>query len=589
MVTGWSTLVFQTLKSVSSDPDNFGRNFISTFNPSSLETRDREEMILERGEARLNPERAERYYLSGIRYLDQRKFANAQVDLKIAIQSNPGDAKLHYHLARAFLGMGQLRQAESSLRQTLEREPEHVQAMLLLSELVQSQENPTEARELAARALEIEPDNLQAIRLNAGQLANLRDTEAVRPLLDTLLARDGENPDIMSFAARLELGLFEQPEAARELLDNALEINPDHIPSKLEMINLHLQNQNIEMVEQTLNEVLELDPDHLQALRLRAEMNLNRFGILAGIREYEQLLDRFGGNLQFRLRYAELLLRAGRVSEAKELAQQLTDSRVRGIERSAHWLLAQMYAQARMFDNAIEHGQGTLRLSPDQPGIHVFLAQNFLNLRQFREAKREAERALALNPLNGQAINLLTQSMRQLDQHAEAIDLLDELLAEYPDEDALKLLRVEILLQSPEWRDAIPYTRDLLETYPDNPSLKNNLAFLLARSGQDLDQALSLVNDLPEDIQENPVIMDTRAYVLAALGRHEEAIPLFEQALSQAGGNVTIRFHYALSLNALGRTEEAARQVQAALMINPDFPQAGEARILMESLTSSET
>jgi tetratricopeptide (TPR) repeat protein len=589
MVGAWGTGVFAGLRSVSSDPENFGRNFISTFNPSSLREDAMGEMVLERGETRLNPERAERYFLSGIRYLDQQKFANAQVDLKIAIQSNPKDAKLHYNLARAFLGMGQLRQAESSLRQTLELDDAHVDAMLILSELLQNQQKPEEAREFAAKALEIAPENLQAVRLNAGQLANQGDRDAVRPLMDTLRARDGENPDTLSFLARMELGLYQDAEAARERLDAALAIDPDHIPSKLEMINLYVQEENAELIEQTIDEILELDPDHLQAHRLQAEMNLRRYGIPAGIRAYEGLLERFAGNLQFRLRYAELLFRAGRISEAKELADQLTDSRVPAIERAAHWMLAQIYAQARMFENAIAHGQSTLRMAPGAREVHVFLSQNFLNLRRFTEARREAERALALNPLDGQAINLLTQTLVQLDQTDQAVVLLDDLLEQYPDEDRLKLRRVEILLQSPKWREAIPYTRELLEKYPDNPSLKNNLAFLLARNGEHLDEAMSLMDSLPEEMKENPVILDTRAYVMAAQGRHEEAIPLFEEALTKAGGNVTIRFHYALSLHALGRTEEAEEQVEAALMINPDFPQAAEARQLMAVLTSSRT
>jgi predicted Zn-dependent protease len=166
------------------------------------------------------------------------------------------------------------------------------------------------------------------------------------------------------------------------------------------------------------------------------------------------------------------------------------------------------------------------------------------------------------------------------------VALLTRLLEEYPDQDALKMRRIEILMQTPSWESAMADTRTLLEKYPDNAALKNNMAFLLARSRQDLDQAMSLVESLTEEFSDNPVIMDTRAYVMAARGDHEGALPVYEEALSKAGGNVTIRFHYAKSLVAVGRTDDAAQQLKAVLMMNPDFAQADEARELMQSLTT---
>lgn len=587
MLVLWGSLLFGTLRAVSSDPENFSRNFVSTFNPATLGDDEEEVDFLEMGESRLNPEKAERYYLSGIRFLDQQKFANAQVDLKIGIQANPADSKLHFSLARAYLGTGQRVQAEASLRKALEFDEDNVEAMLLLSELVQRQEKPEEARQLAEKALALEPDNLQAVRLNAGLLASAGDREAARPLMDQLLQADGDNPNTLSFIGRLELALFQDVEASRALLEKALELDSEHIPSKLAMINIHAQDQDIQLVDQTLNEILELDPQHLEARRLQAELMLNRYGLPAGLRAYQALLTEFGGNLQFRLRYAELLLRAGRISEGKNIAQQLTASRVPGVERAAHWMLAQMYAQVRMFDDALQHGQSTLRLSPNARGVHLFLAQNFLNLNQPAEAKREAEMALAQNRQDIQAVNLLTQAMVRLGQTDEAVATLTRLLEEYPEQDALKMRRIEILMQTPSWQNALSDTQVLLEKYPDNAALKNNMAFLLARSGQDLEKASELVESLMEEFSENPVIMDTHAYVFAAKGNHEAALPIYEQALSKAGGNVTIRFHYAKSLAALGRAGDAAEQLKAVLIMNPDFPQAEEARGMLQSLAGT--
>jgi predicted Zn-dependent protease len=110
------------------------------------------------------------------------------------------------------------------------------------------------------------------------------------------------------------------------------------------------------------------------------------------------------------------------------------------------------------------------------------------------------------------------------------------------------------------------------------------LAFLLARSGEDLSKAEALSIELAEQFSDNPIILDTRAYVLAAAGQHEEALKIYEQALSMASDNVVIRFHYAKTLIALDRSADAEIHLQALLMINPNFPQAREARDLLTSL-----
>ncbi|MEX2606590.1 MAG: tetratricopeptide repeat protein [Kiritimatiellia bacterium] len=585
----WGVAVIGILTSISSDPKNFGRNFISFFSPAALGNADSDPDFLEQQDSQLNPERAERYFLSGLRFFDQQKFPSAQVDFKIAIQSNPTDPKLHFHLAKAYLAMGQTVQGEASVRKTLEYDENHVEALLILAELMERRENRAEALANAEKALTLAPDNLQAIRLNAGLRAATGDRELTRELMDKLYAMDGDNPNTLAFLGRLELTLFQDVETAKARLERSLEMDENHIPSLIAHISVLVQEQDLARVDATIEKVLSLDPENIQALRLQSEIILSRFGLAAGIRSYNRLLTRFGGDLGLRLRYAELLLRSGNLSEGKSLAQQLTASRVPQYERASNWMLAQMYAQVRMHEEALQHARSTLRITPNEANIHLFMAQQLLAMNRVSEARREAEAAMAINREDLRALNILTQTMVRQDQHGEAVKLLESLIEEFPDQDALKMRKIEILMQSTDWMNALSDTRILQEKYPDNAALNNNLAFLLARSGQELDRAMEIAESLKAEHADNPVIMDTFAYVLAARGAHEDALPVYEEALSKAGENVTIRFHYAKSLIALERNQDAARQLEAVLMMNPDFPEADEARELFKQLTSGES
>ncbi|GEM_PF-796922 len=588
MVTLWLGGGLGLLYALSSDRANFWGNFVTFFNPSSMDSGEEEDVdFLEAGDSQLNPERAERYYREGVKALDQYKFPDAQVFLKRAIQNHPTKAEYHYALARAFFGTRQFVDGETSLRRALEFEEEHVDALLMLAELLQGQEKAGEAYTHAAKALELEPENLKAVRMNAALLAARGEKDAVRGLMDQLLSEDGENTDTLTFLGRLEFSLFQDLEKSEALLLSALSKKPDHVGGLMAMIPIHAQKKDMDSVNETMNKVLELQPENLQALRLQAEMMMSRFGLGVGLRYYGNLMNRFGNDPTLRLRYAELLLQSGNIAEGKRLATQLTASRVPNIERTSHWMLAQMYAQIRMYDEAIEHAQATLRVAPNARNVQVFLAQQYLQSGEPLLAKRALERAVVNQEnLNPNLYILMSRILQEMDQTDQAIAYLDGVLAEKEDLDRVRMRKVEIQMQTPLWKRALPDTRLLHEKYPDDPALRNNLAFLLARSGEELDTARELVESLKDQFEENPVILDTYGYVLAAAGEHEEAIKIYEQALERAGNNMTIRFHYAVSLAALGRKDDALRQLEAVLIIQPDFPQAEEARNLQTQLSA---
>ncbi len=578
----WLLLVAGILGVATSDPDkSVLGNIVGFFNPGRSTP---EIDFLEGGESRHNPERAERYFLSAVRYFDKQEYAKALVDFRNAIQSDPGDPRIHFQYARTLLATRETIQGEQSLRKTLELDENHVEALLILCEILESKENRAEALAFASRALAQEPDNLKALRINAGLNAAENKPDIVRPLLDRLLELDGGNSDTLAFAANLETSLFRDPEVAGALLEKSLSIKPDHIPSLMGRIPLLLSAQDFQQIDGILERVLELKPDYLPALRTQADLLLGRYGLGAGLRVYANLIGRFAGDMGLRLRYAELLMQAGNFSESKRLLLQMTGSRIPAFERTAYWLLARMHAQIRLHEDAVEFGRQTLLRTPDNRDVQAFIAQELLALNRPAEARIQLEAALARNRDNASLVLLLSEAMVAQGRRQEAIDYIGKLLGENPESDLLRRRLVELRMVSSEWALALPDTRLLHEKYPNEPAFKNNLAFLLARSKTELDEALRLARELSEQFPDNPLILDTLAYTLAAHQRHGEAVLLFEQALAKMPGNSNIRTHYARSLLALGRQNDARRELQTSLIIDPTHPDAPEAAALLKQL-----
>lgn len=585
MTFSWGGLLTILLSGAAYEPDHVLSNFVTFFNPArTLGARQDDPNFLEAVEGRLNPERAERYYLAGIRHFDRQDFVRAQVDFKIAIQSNPGDANLHYHLARSLFAVGQFVQGEASVRQTLQLDPDHPDALLMMAELQERREDRAGALQNASRSLAQRPDHLQSLRMVLALTASLGQLEEAREYADRLMALDSESPSTLAFLSRVELNAFRNLETARGLLTTALEKDPDHIDSLLGMIPIHAQDQNTEGIDDTIARVLEINPNHLDANRLRVEMLMSRYGLGVGLREYQELLGRFAGDLNLRLRYAELLIQAGRMSEGLRMARQLTASRVPAVERSAHWLLAQSFAQLRMLEEAAEHGRQALSTAPNNRNMLLFLAQVQMQTNNLLDARRNLERVVAQNPEDGQAITLLAQCLVLLEDTPEALRMLSGILEQNPEADLIRLRRVEIMMQSDRWRDSLADARYLQGKYPDRPEFSNNLAFILARSGQELDLAYSLIAPLREQFSDNPLILGTYAFVIAARGDDEAAVPLYQSALERASANPSIRFHLGQSLARLGRLDEARQHLQSVLILEPRFPQANEVRALLTQL-----
>ena len=585
MTAFWFFGTYGVLRSLSSEPEHFWTNPITFMNPARTEgRRETETDFLELQTGRINRDAAQRYFEQGMRFLDQRRFSNAQVDFRISLQHNPYDPETHYQLARVYYATGQGRDGENSVRRALDLNPEHVPALLIMTEVLESRERHGEALTYAARALELEPENARALRLNTSLRINTGNLEGARETLSRLMAVDGQNPDTLAFAGRVQLLAYNDTAQGEALLRQALERDADHVEALMGMTLLHRHAQDVQALEATLNRVLEINPDHLQARQTHADLILSRFGVQAGLRAYGELMEQFGQQHGVRLRYAELLIQGGRVSEGRRMLDQLTTSRVPAVERAAHWTLARMYAQLRMMDEATDHAQRALSRAEGNLDIQVFLAQLYLNNQKPADALRVTSQAMRRHPNDINVIRLYTQALVALGDWDEALAYLDERLAAEPENDQLRVRRMEVLMFTPRWEESVADSRYLLEKYPDVPQLQHNLAFTLARAGKNLDEAYELASTLVAERGQDPGILDTYGYVLMAQGKYEEALEYFVKAARASGGDLTIRLHLAQCLVHLGRVDEAKMHLQGILLTNPDFHQAEEARALYEQL-----
>jgi tetratricopeptide (TPR) repeat protein len=131
----------------------------------------------------------------------------------------------------------------------------------------------------------------------------------------------------------------------------------------------------------------------------------------------------------------------------------------------------------------------------------------------------------------------------------------------------------------------------VLATRSDLPGAKNDLAWILAEEGTDLERALALAQEAQQAEPENAEIADTLGYVYLKKGLSDPALQQFKYAVELAGraeNDVQIErpeyhYHLGLALKALGRNDEATVALERALQLDAKFANADDARRELEA------
>ncbi|MBL8293837.1 MAG: tetratricopeptide repeat protein, partial [Bryobacterales bacterium] len=110
-----------------------------------------------------------------------------------------------------------------------------------------------------------------------------------------------------------------------------------------------------------------------------------------------------------------------------------------------------------------------------------------------------------------------------------------------------------------------PVYEQIIKLAPDNAVALNNMAFLLAESGQDLDQALTYAQRAKQQLPNNLDVADTLGWVYIKKNLSDDAIKIFRDLVLQKPDNATWRYHLALALFQKGDKLQAKKELEVAL------------------------
>jgi tetratricopeptide (TPR) repeat protein len=208
-------------------------------------------------------------------------------------------------------------------------------------------------------------------------------------------------------------------------------------------------------------------------------------------------------------------------------------------------------------------------------------------------AQRDALQAFEVRPDLEAAATLLVQLYRAQGRVAEVIASFEQARDAGVLGAPARVLLARLYLTEGQREKAKASLESALAERSDLPGAKNDLAFLLASEGGDLDRALRLAQEAVQAMSERPEAADTLGFVYLQRNLVEPALQQFRYAIELAERQDSLRavypYHLGLALSRLGLDAAAADAFRRALSIDADFQEAAaELHRLQESADLQE-
>jgi Flp pilus assembly protein TadD len=123
---------------------------------------------------------------------------------------------------------------------------------------------------------------------------------------------------------------------------------------------------------------------------------------------------------------------------------------------------------------------------------------------------------------------------------------------------------------------------------PNAAVAANNLAWMYAQNGGNLDAALQLAQAAKRQLPDTPEVDDTLGFIYYKKDLASLAVPLLQATVEKAPSNPEYHYHLGLAYQRIGDKAKASESLTRALALKPDFSGAQDARATLISLRASQ-
>ncbi len=331
---------------------------------------------------------------------------------------------------------------------------------------------------------------------------------------------------------------------------------------------------------QLMTEVLSNEPGNLSAIMMRssAEMNLQKYDDARVDLQTVLKARPNDRNAVYQLAMTDFL--DGRYPAADEGFQALIKQ---GDERGLLGLIDSKNRQGK-YAEAIQMLQGEMAKGKSSDFFRYMLANTQAEAGQYAPAIQNYNQLIAANPKAEDLFLRLGETQLRAGQMEPGVQSFQK-AHELAPNNTFPMLRLGMIYQSlGRADDARQQYEAVLKIEPNQAVALNNLAFMKAESGTDLDQALTMAQRASQQAPNDPNIKDTLAYIYTRKGLTDAGLQMLKDIVAKNPNSATFRIHLAMALLQKGDKMSARKELDTAL---GDKPNADEQRRIKELMAKA--
>jgi tetratricopeptide (TPR) repeat protein len=434
------------------------------------------------------PEKAKAQHVArGQALLKDKKFQEAVLEFRSALQIDEKLADAHWGLANAYEGLQRYQEAFDEMRQTAELDPNNLDVRVKLGNfyLVGAKQSPSaigEAERLAKEVLEKDPNHIEGHILMAS----------------VLFAQD-------------------KKQQALAELNHAVELDPKRVESYLSLARYYVQTNDIPGAEAVYQRAIAVSGGSAQAHYEYGKflVGAQRIGQAEG--EFLQAVQAEPQNRDAQFILASFYFVNKQFDKAEAAYKALAE--LDKDKPEGRSVLGDFYSSVGRLDEAIAIYKEVLAKSPDYTQAHYRLAEIMLNRSDLASAKNEVETVLKGDAKDRQALILRARIGMQAGQTSDlkvAIEDLKEVLRQEPNSRAGLFFMAEANFRLGQIDQARAFASDLTRNYPDYlPAKLMEVQINLA--GGDAKSAMQTAAALKDRLAKTAPDRDTSPQLLAEL------------------------------------------------------------------------
>jgi tetratricopeptide (TPR) repeat protein len=456
-------------------------------------------------------------------------------------------------------------------------------------EVLMRQGKRSEAADINNQILKDLPNDEDAKGLAATFLLDKGEVAKALSELQAVVSRVPNNP-----VARYNLGRahaargeFEQ---ARQAFQKAVDLRPDYTLAWLGLAQLQLRNGAYEAAQKTASSILARDPGSLSG-------RLVETAALLGQRKFTESRARLDNLVKTNPGVPDVYYQMGLLNLSESKFKDAEDSfrksyQLNPANQSGLIGVVETQMVQNKPDMALKVLSDEVAKSPGRMDLVFARANLAIRAGRYDQALGDYQQVLnsldKSSPRRADVYFRIGEVLRKKGDYAEAYANLKK-SREIQPESVLTLISIGQVLDNNlgQWADGKIAYEAALRLDPNNAVALNNLAFILAEHGGDLDEALTKATRARQLLPNFAEVSDTLGWIYLKKNLSDTAIDIFKDLVQKTPNSSTFRYHLGMAYSQKGDKSRAIKELQEALKFNPSKTEKDKIQELLTRLQAA--